>query len=165
MDGVTAGFVPVVPYSASGQATVEAAVLLPSLMLVLAILLEPACLGYSLVVMRSTAAETARVALTNHGSDLDGCKAFALRRLAAVPDVPLFHVGGEEGWEVSVSSSGGRVEVGLRGHARPLPLLGAAMALAGRSDGRGVVLEARASEGLRPSWLGGSYASWQTIWD
>lgn len=150
--------------SRSGQSTVEAAVLLPSLMLVLALLLEPACLGYSLVVMRAAAAETARAVLTNQASDLDGCKAFARRRLTAVPNVPLFHLGGEEGWEVGVTGSGGRVEVELRGHARPLPLLGAVAALAGMSDGQGVALEVKASEELRPSWLGGGYESWQTIW-
>ena len=60
------------PWRCRGQATIEAAVLLPSVMLLFAILLEPACLSYTRTIMRATACETARVAATDYDGDLDG---------------------------------------------------------------------------------------------
>jgi hypothetical protein len=143
---------------------VEAAVLLPALMLVLALLLEPACLLYTRAVMLSAASETARAILTDYDGELEDCREFALRRLAAVPEVPLLHVGGRADWEVSPSLDGGRASVQIRGHARPLPLMGAMGALAGMCDGEGVVLSVRVEEDLRPGWLGGTYEEWQEMW-
>lgn len=147
-----------------GQGTVEAAVVLPSVMLVFALLLQPVCLSYTRSVMREAAAECARAAATAYSGDTTACRAFALRRLSAVPEVPLFHVGGESDWQVQIDRSNAQVSVRITGHARPLPLMGALAALASQSDGTGVVLDVNVSENTRPSWLGGDYASWQTIW-
>lgn len=152
------------PRGQLGQASVEAALVLPVLMLVLALLLEPVCMGYTLSVMRGCASELARIALTDVDGDLSECQSFARRRLAAVPEVAPFHVGGEGDWDVRVTREGGRVDVRIRGHLRPLPLLGVIASSFVASDGQGVVLEAEAHESLRPSWLGGSYGGWQQVW-
>ena len=152
------------PWRCRGQATIEAAVLLPSVMLLFAILLEPACLSYTRTIMRATACETARVAATDYDGDLDDCKGFALRRLAAVPEVPLFHVGGKADWQVDIERGEHEVKVAIRGHARPLPLMGVVASALGESDGEGVVPRVEVSEKVRPDWLGGSYESWQQIW-
>lgn len=138
--------------------------MLPALMLVFALLLQPVCLSYTRAVMRASAAECARAAATAYGGDTDACRAYALRRLAAVPEVALFHVGGKDDWDVTISRTEKHVEVLIKGHARPLPLMGAILSLAGQSDGQGVVLEVRVSEGTRPEWLEGGYADWQSIW-
>lgn len=133
-------------------------------MLVLALLLEPACLLYARAVMLSAASETARAVLTDYDGELGDCREFALRRLAAVPEVPLLHVGGRSDWEVSTSLDGGKASVRIMGHARPLPLMGAMGALAGMCDGEGVVLSVSVEEDLRPDWLGGTYEEWQEMW-
>ena len=134
-------------------------------MLVLALLLQPVCLSYTRAVMRAAAAECARAAATAYGGDVGACREYALRRLRAVPDVPLFHVGGTSDWEVTVDRAEGRVDVRIRGHARPLPLMGLLAAAAWERDGSGLVLSVELGEDTRPSWLGGDYATWQQIWE
>ena len=91
---------------------------------------------------------------------------FALRRLAAVPEVSVFHVGGQQDWEVSTEGPDerGLVKVLLSGHARPLPLLGGICGLLGESDEKGLVLEARVTASTRPDWLEGSYGDWVGMW-
>lgn len=150
--------------SEEGQATVEAAVVLPSLMLVLALLMQPVCLSYTRAIMRAAAAECARVAATAYGGDTSACREYALRRLEAVPDVPLFHVGGKGDWDVSIDRSDSHVAVTILGHARPLPLMGAVASLLSMSDGTGVVLRVTLSESTRASWVGGDYGAWQGMW-
>lgn len=138
--------------------------ILPSTMLVFALLLQPVCLSYTKAVMRDAAGECARAALTAYGGDMAACRSYALRRLEAVPEVPLFHVGGSGDWVIDISSSGGHVDVSITGHARPLPLMGAVAALLAQSDGTGVVLHVSLSENMRPSWVGGDYGDWQSMW-
>ena len=138
--------------------------ILPATMLVFALLLQPVCLSYTRAVMREAAAESARAAATAYGGDVEACRAFALRRLAAVPEVPLFHVGGNADWDVRIDRTDAHVTVRVTGHARPLPLMGALASLASHCDGTGVLLDVSVSEDTRPSWLGGDYASWQKIW-
>ena len=148
----------------SGQSTVEAALLLPTVCVVLALLLQPACLFYTRTVMQHAACLAARAALTTSEGE-DAVREMALRRLAAVPEIAPFHVGGRQGWQVEVEGMGtGRVSVSVRGHARPLPLVGAALALASGSDAEGVVLEVSVTEELRPEWLEGRYDDWVSMW-
>ena len=81
-----------------------------------------------------------------------------------MPEVPLFHVGGQNDWSVAIDRSDAHVEVTIEGHARPLPLMGAAAALMRMSDGRGVVLRVSLSVDTRAEWVGGDYGSWQKMW-
>ncbi|MDO5106794.1 MAG: pilus assembly protein [Coriobacteriaceae bacterium] len=145
-----------------GQATVEAAFLLPTVLLTMGLLLEPACLLYTRMAMRHAAAETARLLVT--AASEDDAEAFCLRRLEAVPEVGLFHTGGQGDWEIGLSSEEGMVRVTIRGHARPLPLLGLVVGGVLGRDERGVVLEVDHSARLRPEWLGGDEHVWSEIW-
>ena len=149
---------------AQGQATVEAALTLPSVMLVLALMVQPACLSYTRAIMREAAGECARAASTAYNGDVAACKEFALRRLRAVPEVPLFHVGGDGDWDIAIERGDGHVDVSIAGHARPLPLMGAVAAFMGMSDGEGVMLRVSLSSDTRASWVGGDYGAWQTMW-
>ena len=101
------------PMGEEGQASVEVAVLIPVLFLVVALLVQPACLLYTRAVMSGAAAQGARLAASNPSSD--EAVAFVRRRLKAVPEVSVFHAGGE-----GVDQRGGRGlgEVEGRG-ARP----------------------------------------------
>ena len=150
--------------STSGQATIEAAVLLPTLMLVIALLVQPVCIIYTRAAMRSAAAEAARAIATDYDGDLSDCRSYVLRRLEAVPDVPLFHSGGASDWSISLNRGGRGVNVEVVGHVRPLPLLGVALAAFSESDGKGIVLRESLREEVRPRWIRGTYGDWQRLW-
>ena len=113
---------------------------------------------------REAAGECARAASTAYNGDVAACKEFALRRLRAVPEVPLFHVGGDGDWDIAIERGDGHVDVSIAGHARPLPLMGAVAAFMGMSDGEGVMLRVSLSSDTRASWVGGDYGAWQTMW-
>lgn len=148
-----------------GQTSVEAALLIPVVLTLVALLAQPACVLYTRSVMVSAAEELVRVRATSHVGE-DELRAYALRRLAAVPDVPAFHSGGPEAWEVESSSpdDSGRVRVTIAGRVRPLPLLGVLVAAFGELDGGEVVLVAEASREVRADWIGGDYGEWVGIW-
>lgn len=143
----------------------EAALLLPVVLLVLALLLQPACVLYTRSVMAATAYELVRLAGTSRSSD-DEMREYALRRLSAVPEVPLFHEGGKDAWEVSVDgpSAEGRVNVRVCGRVRPLPLLGSIVAAFGELEGGDVRVVVEATGAVRPGWVGGSYGDWVGMW-
>lgn len=135
-------------------------------MVVLAMLLQPACLLYTRSVMRGAAAQTARAAATAGPGDEGALESYARRRLAAVPDLNIFHEGGDAGWDVTVRGAGGNeVSVEIVGHARPLPIVGGLAAALGGSDARGIELRASVSERVRPEWLEGDYGDWVGAWD
>ncbi|MBO7674074.1 MAG: pilus assembly protein [Atopobiaceae bacterium] len=134
--------------------------MLPAIMLLLALLVQPVCVFFTQTLMRHTAAECVRVLATS--GDQAATRAYALRRLRAVPDASLFHVGGQRDWQVFAERSGdgktGRVRI--VGHVRPLPLFGVVVDLLGRRDDEGIVLEVEVGERIRPMWLGGTYEDW-----
>lgn len=147
-----------------GQSTVEAAVLLPSLLTLLMVLAQPVCLLYTRSVMWEAAAETARSVAC--AKDLEACRGYALRRLDAVPEVSIFHVGGREGWEVGVSRSSDQrtSTVEIAGHLRPLPLFGGLSCAFLEHDAEGVVVRVSLTEQTRPEWTAGTYDSWMQMW-
>lgn len=150
------------------QATVEVALLLPSFLLLLLLMLQPVCLLYTRGVMEGAASETARL-MTTAGLDGDEAyRAFALRRLAAIPDLAIFHEGGPQAWDVKVeraSQTGGRVSVSIEGSVRPLPVLGAFARAFGQVNAQGdVELHVDVEYEGRPGWLEGDYAAWVEEW-
>ena len=144
-----------------GQATVEAAMLLPAVMLVLALLVQPACLLYTRSVMSGAATEATRVLATT--TDESSVRDYVLRRLAAVPEVSVFHVGGQDDWQITLSS-GDEVEVKIAGHVRPLPLMRQIVSALGESDGDGVLLEVDVKADAHASWVKGGYGEWVKAW-
>ena len=150
------------------QATVEAALLLPSFLILLLLALQPVCLLYTRSVMEGAAAETARLMTTGRLGEDDAYIAFALRRLAAVPDLAIFHAGGPMAWEIEcgrAAESGGRVRVSIEGSVRPLPVIGAFARAFGSEDGDGdVLLRVDVAYGGRPEWLEGDYEAWVSAW-
>lgn len=152
-----------------GQASVEAAALLPVVMLLLAILLQPAFVLYTRAVMQQAAAEGVRVLATREAAgpvSEEACRAFVLRRLASVPDASAFHVGGEEGWAVTLEGdASSEVTVEVEGRLRPLPVVGVLASAFGETDGDEVVLRVRATGTARPEWLEGSYGDWVAMWE
>ena len=153
-----------------GQATVEAALLLPVLMVCLALLVQPACVLYTRGVMYAAAAEACRLMATPPTSSAVADAArreYVLRRLGAVPDLDVFHVGGDEGWHIELVGEAGSHVTGayIATWVRPLPFLGVVAALLGPSDGNGnVLVEVTVGQTVKPDWVEGSYAGWSHLW-
>ena len=153
----------------SGQATVEAAFVLPVVFALCGLLLQPAILLYERCVMVSAAAETCRLAATQPCSD-DAMRAFALRRLALLPGIDLFHSSGCE-WEVQIEPGGSAAASSVRisGHLKTLPLLGITASSMTEEAGDGcALLSCQVSSQLHPAWLqeaGGTPAEWIGRWE
>lgn len=144
--------------------------MLPVIMLLFALLLQPACLLYTRAVMQQAAAETARAVMSRTGSGAvndEAYRQYALRRLGAVPNVAAFHTGGQEGWEITLSGNeaAGEVSVSISGQLRPLPLVGVVASMLGEVQGDEVVLRVEITETSRPAWVSGTYGTWQKVWD
>lgn len=78
-----------------GQATVEGAFLIPVILLMLMLLIQPGILLYDRVVMQAAAAEGCRLVSTRPpGDSSDAYKGYVLRRLGSVPQQKNFHVHG-----------------------------------------------------------------------
>ncbi len=144
-----------------GQSSVEAALLLPSLMVVLALLIQPACLLYTRGIMSSAANEAVRMLATT--TNKDEVTAFIKRRLAAVPEVSVFHSGGADDWVVEVEQ-GDEMSIAVTGHVKPLPLMGFISAALGASDSSGLALSVTAKGKSQQVWVEGSYDDWANLW-
>ena len=149
----------------SGQATVEAAFLIPVLLVALLLLVQPGILLYDRLVMNAAASEACRLRATKTdaaGDMAESCEAFVRRRLGAVPPVSCFHV--HEGgcsWEVRLEGDEGsdEVRVSIVNEARPLPLIGAGGALLGILNERGNFrIEVEARQRTQPEWIDSSSA-------
>ena len=155
--------------SESGQAAVEAAIALPLLFAALGLLLQPALLLYDRCVMEAAASECCRMLETQTASDASA-RAFALRRLGAIPHVDAFHIGGDEGWTVEFEGEEltGGVSVQLSHTVRPLPLVGVGAGLFAAHSDHGMVRQSvQASSALQPAWaceLGSVPEAWMERW-
>lgn len=150
------------------QSTVEAAFLLPTFLTLILLALQPVCLLYTRAVMESAAAETARLMTTTTVEDDDDLKEFTRRRLAAVPNVSIFHAGGPMSWDIELgrAGAGGFSSVSVAGEVKPLPVIGAfVQAMGSAVEGGYVKLKVDVSYRSRPEWLEGDYDSWIAAWD
>lgn len=145
--------------------SVEAALLVPVVLALVALLAQPACVLYTRSVMASAAGELCRLVVTAR-CDEGEVRDYALRRLAAVPDVALFHEGGPSAWDVSVEGPDEKsvVTVAIEGRVRPLPLLGALVAPLGTAEGGRVAVRVEATEEMRAEWVEGGYDDWIEMW-
>ena len=136
--------------------------MLPTFLMLILLALQPVCLLYTRAVMESAAAETARLMTTTTAEE------FTRRRLAAVPNVSIFHAGGPLSWDIELgrAGAGGVSSVSVSGEVKPLPVIGAfAQAMGGTAEGGYVELKVDVSYQSRPEWLEGDYDSWIAAWD
>ena len=114
----------------NGQTTVEAAYLIPILLLLVLLLIQPMILLYNRMVMENAAAEGCRllVTATSVGNYSDEkYEGYIQRRLAAIPPVDIFHV--HEGgctWVITMEGDelSPTVSVTIENQVRPLPIIG-----------------------------------------
>ncbi|MDR0347242.1 MAG: pilus assembly protein [Coriobacteriales bacterium] len=162
--------------SRKGQGTVEAAVLIPILFLLLLMLTQPMILLYNRMVMQNAASEGCRLLSTKtaQGSYSDDkYEGYIKRRLAAIPPIDIFHAH-EDGCSWVIEQSGdegsGTVSVRILNRLKPLPLLGWGSSLLGMCDAQGYLTqEVVASGRSQPDWVAGSGGitprEWVEQWD
>ncbi|MGI6221258.1 MAG: TadE/TadG family type IV pilus assembly protein [Coriobacteriales bacterium] len=122
-----------------GQATVEAAVLVPVVFLLLVLLCQPIIVLYDRMVMSAAAGQAVRMLSTRASGAPDvGYEQVVKDQLAAIPGSDVFHVGGDR-WDIELegSETSGEVRVVIENKVRPLPLMGLLAGAAGLSDGEG----------------------------
>ena len=153
--------------SEQGQASIEAAFLLPIFFLVFGLFLQPAFLLYNRCVMHAAAAESCRM-LASATTDENSKKAYVLRRLSAIPCLSAFHEGDVKNYEITFSGGQMSEEVSVKivNRAKPLPLLGVSAGLAGQMEGSSIKQEVFVSAHVTPAWASnaGSPSSWISKW-
>ncbi len=157
--------------SCSGQASVEAAMLIPLLLVGMLIALQPAIVLYDRLVMEAAASEGCRVIETLPSADAELARGYIERRLAAIPAVSVFHCGY---WDIEMTGAGQqseRVSVRISHALKPLPLIGAGMGAVGLAGSDGmlhqeVFREVRQHDdwALR-SEFGLDFQAWVQRWD
>lgn len=159
-----------------GQATVEAAFLIPVLLAGLLLLVQPGILLYDRLVMNAAATEACRLLATKTdvaGDMTQSCEAFVRHRLGAIPPAACFHVHkGRCSWEIRLEGdeSSGIVRASIVNEARPLPLLGVGGAVLGILNENGNFrIEVEAEQKTQPDWTvnspaGSDPAGWVGAW-
>jgi Flp pilus assembly protein TadG len=158
-----------------GQATVEAAVMIPVLFLLLLLLIQPAILLYNRVVMENAAAEGCRLLATR--ADVaaysgDKYEGYVKRRLAAIPPVDIFHAHtGQKTWDIELvgGEASSEVTVRITNKLKPLPLIDLGAALLRLVDGGGFLTQTvEVTLPTQPSWVwansSGGPADWASQW-
>jgi hypothetical protein len=160
---------------AKGQATVEAAILLPVLLLTMLILCQPAILLYNRIVMENAASESCRLLATRADVgtySADKYEGFVKRRLGSIPPLDIFHVHtGAKAWDIELSGGETSSEVSVRitNKVKPLPLIGWGAEFLGLLDAQGYFVQTvEVRMPTQPSWVwnsGSSPADWVRQWD
>ena len=159
-----------------GQGTVEAAVTIPILFLLMLLMLQPGIVMYDRIVMGGAAAEACRLLVTSTdalGSMEESGEAFVRHRLAAIPQHECFHA--HEGgcsWDIDLlgDEASGFVTVRIANEIKPLPLFDAGSTLLGLTNGSGhLVIEESVTMPTQPSWVasspaGADPAAWVGAW-
>lgn len=154
----------------SGQSSVEAALLLPTLLTVFMLMLQPCTMMYTKIVINFACSDSLRLIAFQGGSQetygQERLNEYVLHRLKAVPHIDIFHVGKAEGWTIELSASeDGNAQIYLSHKVKPLPLFGGLAEAFGSFDGEYIEVHSDASANLRPSWLQGNYSDWIGMWD
>ena len=143
-----------------GQATVEAAFLIPIMFLLFLLLLQPGVLLYDRLVMDAAAADACRMLATrssDSGVDARAYEEAVRRHLGAIPQQENFHCHRDGcSWEIELEGDEHAPEVAVRisGQVRLLPLLDQGARLLGAADGSGKVkLSVEASMPTQDSWV------------
>ena len=156
-----------------GQGTVEAAVVIPVLFLLLLLLVQPGIVLYDRLVMANAAAEGCRLLATATGDMAGSCEAFVRHRLAAVPQHDCFHVhGGGCSWRIELLGDESSPETTVRivNELKPLPLFDAGARLLGMTNSNGnLEIEESVTMPTQPDWAvssesGIAPSSWIGAW-
>jgi hypothetical protein len=162
-------------FNKKGQGTVEAALVIPILFLLLLMLAQPTILFYNRMVMENAAAEGCRLLATktefgNYSNDR--YEGYVLRRLASIPPVDIFHASASgQIWVIDLSGdeNSKTVTVTITNHLKPLPLIGWGAGLVGLLDDGYLVQRVSVTMPTQPDWAHGTDTgaprSWPMQWE
>ena len=146
-------------HSEKGQATIEAAVVLPLLIFLIIALIQPVVILYDHMVMSSAASEACRLLATKTASSAVSDVAYEeviKRKLSSIPPIPLFHIHeGSCSWEIQTSGDehSGEVSVRISNKVRLMPLIGDLANFLGISNNREYVIEVEQSAPALPAHI------------
>ena len=142
-----------------GQGTVEAAIVIPVLFVLLLLLLQPGIVLYDRLIMGNAAAEGCRLLATANETS-EAYEAFIRHKLSAVPQHDCFHVHhGSCSWKIEMSGNetSSAVTVRISNELRPLPLFDMGSKLLGMTNGNGnLVIEESVTMPTQPDWAAAS---------
>lgn len=132
-----------------GQGVVEAAFLLPIMLVLVLLLVQPAIVLYDLIIMKSAASETCRLLAT---SEVD-VEDFVRSRLSAIPQTEIFHVHDSGcSYEISVAGTGtSQTSTKITNKLKPIPLVDLAFKLFG--GGGLITISAESTQTVQPGWV------------
>ena len=140
------------------QATVEAGLMIPVLLILLIILIQPGIIFYDKTIMNSAASETCRVLSTcSEDSKKSICENFAKRRLRSIPQQDLFHVHNDScsyKIELEGNEQSNSVSVSISNKIRLLPLIDFLFRALGASEQNGLYeIKSDYSMITKPDWV------------
>lgn len=141
-----------------GQATIEGAFLIPMILLMLMMLIQPGILLYDRMVMNAAASEGCRLITTCPvGESTDAYEGYIRRRLGSVPQQDNFHVhGGRCTWNIALEGNEGTSKVGvtIENQVKPLPFFDfGARALGMVNDEGNFAIKVHASSLVKSNWV------------
>lgn len=145
------------------QSTVEAAFMIPVLLVTALLLIQPGILLYDRMVMQGAATEACRLLATASaasGADAARCEEFVRNRLGSIPPADIFHVHGSGcSWDIGLegNESSEEVCVTIKTEVRPLPLIDVGVAALGIGNGNGnLEVQVESRRQTQPGWVAGS---------
>lgn len=160
----------------TGQGVVEAAFLLPVLLMGLLLLMQPSFLLYDRIVMASAASDACRLLATKTaaaGDMSESCEAFVRHRLGAIPPISCFHLHeGACSWDITCEGdeTSEVVRVTIKNEVQPLPLIGAGSELLGIVNASGnFEVSVSVEQQTQPAWVssveaGRNPSAWIGAW-
>ncbi len=143
--------------SERGQSSIEAAFILPILLLCLGLSVQPVIYMYTKTIMQEAADEGIRYAMSEQNAGRT--ERYIRRRLEALPSSSIFHVQDED-WDIDIIRADKSVRVLIRGHIRTIPVLGVSAYMFLEHDDQGLIVEVASENITAPSWREGDYESW-----
>lgn len=158
-----------------GQGTVEASFVLPILMGLVLLLIQPGIILYDRTIMAGAASEACRLLATStdsFGSQNQANEAFVRHRLAAIPAQENFHDHSSGcPWAISLSGNenASSVSVEIRNKLKPLPLIAFGMAAFDMLDENGdIEVKVSSVAEIQPEWVRRSTneeaSRWPGLW-
>ena len=160
----------------SGQGSLEAAIAIPVLFIMLLMLIQPSIVLYDRMIMHEAAVEGCRLLATkasSYGGSTQACEAYVRHRLSAVPQHDCFHIHGDEcSWDIRLEGddSSGSVSVYIGNELKALPLFDTTSTVLGMTNARGnLEISVQVSLPTQPGWAsslpaGSSPAGWLGAW-
>ncbi len=158
----------------TGQGTLEAALVIPLLLGLMLLLIQPGIILYDRTIMGNAAVEGCRLLATQTdalGNATASSEAFVRHRLAAIPAQENFHVHGSAcSWVITLDGNedASWVSVTIENKIKPLPLIALGAALLGMTDSEGnLSISVTHQMQAQPDWAhaqGQPAASWAGAW-